>query len=155
MECFAAITAGLNVSDLTGAVAWLARGERYHKRVNAAPANFTTRLGVLIDQAVTEGPQNVRVNARAILAMRDGFRRVSINISDLLNSEMDALSAQLNKGVVHRPMVVRAEQQNAPENVSDELFVTVKVIQRAWQGKRDELDATMRQLLSLLGLDRA
>lgn len=156
MEWIIGITTGLIVAGLTGAVGWLVRGETYRKRVDAAPTKFTARLTELIDRAVEEGPEHARVNARAILAMRDSFRRFSISISELLNSEMDVLAAQLNNGVVYRPIVVRAEQQDAKEHPSDaELFDTIKVLQKAWRGKKDELDVTIRQLLALLGLDRA
>jgi len=156
MEWIVGIATGLIVSALTGAIGWFVRGETYRKRVDAAPTKFTARLTELIDRAVEEGPRNARVNARAILAMRNGFRRVSISISELLNSEMDVLAAQLNNGVVHRPILVRAEQRDVNEHLSDaELFETIKVLQRAWRGKKDELDATIRQLLTLLGLDRA
>ena len=156
MELAISIVAGLIVSALTGAVGWLMRGETYRKRVDAAPTKFTARLTELIDKAVEEGPSHARVNARAILAMRDSFRRYSISLSELLNSEMDVLAAQLNNGVVHRPMVVRAEQRDAKENLSnEELYETITVLQKAWRGKKDELDVTIRQLLALLGLDRA
>lgn len=156
MERIVSIVAGLIVSVLTGTVGWLLRGETYRKRVDAAPSMFTARLTELIEKAVKEGSKHARVNARAILAMRDSFRRYSISLSELMNSEMDVLAAQLNNGVVHRPMVVRAEQRDINDNLSnEELYETITVLQKAWRGKKDELDVTIRQLLALLGLDCA
>lgn len=72
------IATGLIVAFLTFALGWLLRGEQYRRRVDAAPTKFIARLTELIEHAVKEGPEHARVNARAILAMRDSFRRHSL-----------------------------------------------------------------------------
>ena len=156
MEWIVGIATGLIVSGLTGAVAWLLRGEAYRKRVAAAPTLFVGHLDALIRRAVSEGPRKARINARAIVGMRNSFRQHTIAISQLLNSEIDTLAAQVTDGNVVRPLMVRMELQDAQRHASDEsLYETITVLERTWESKRDEIEVSMRQILSLLGLDRA
>lgn len=156
MEWLVGIATGLIVSGLTGAVAWLLRGEVYRKRVDAAPTKFVRHLDLLIQRAVKEGPENARMNARAIVGMRNSFRQHTIAISQLLNSEIDTLAAQVTSEGILKPIVVRADLQNADQHTSNEsLYETIKVLERTWQAKRDEIEISIRQMLSLLGLDRS
>jgi len=69
---------------------------------------------------------------------------------------IDTLAAQVTSEAILKPMVVRAELQNAQDHASNEsLYETIKVLERTWQAKRDEIEVSIRQMLSLLGLDRA
>lgn len=156
MEWIIGIVTGLIVSGLTAALAWFVRGESYRKRIDAAPQKFVEHLDSLIARAVREGPEKAHINARAITGMRNSFRQHTIAISQLLNSEIDILEAQISDNVVMRPIVVRAEMKNAPEHVSTEqLYETITVLERTWTAKRDEVAISIRQMLSFLGLDRA
>ncbi len=147
---------------MTGAVAWLKRGETYHKRIDDAPTKFIEHLDSLIKKAVEEGEENARINSRAIVGMRNSFRQHIISISTLLNSEIDTLEAYLSDGVAMKPMVVRAELRDSREsdnnkfNVSnEELYETIKVLERTWSSKKDELNLSIRQVITMLGLDKA
>ena len=156
MEWIIGIATGLIVSALTGAVAWLLRGEAYRKRIDAAPTKFVRHLDNLIHRAVKEGPPYARINARAIVGMRNSFRQHTMTLSQLLNSEIDTLAAQVTDGAVLKPIVLSAELPDPQQRASDEsLYTTITVLERTWESKRDEIEISIRQMLSLLGLDRA
>lgn len=161
MELIISIGAGLIVSVLTGTTAWLFRGETYRRRVDNAPTKFVEHLDSLIKKAVEEGVENARINSRAIVGMRNSFRQHIVTISQLLNSEIDLLEAHLSDGVVMRPIIVRAElrqeqeEKNSRGISNEELYETIKVLEKTWLSKKDELDLSIRQIIVMLGLDKA
>jgi hypothetical protein len=155
MEWIIGIVTGLIVSALSAGIAWFARGESYRKRVVAAPTKFVDNLDSLIRRAVAEGPEDARVNARAIVGMRNSLRQYTVAISQLLNSDIDVLQAQVTEEPILRPLIIRAELQNPSEQVSNRaLYETIRVLERTWKSKRDEVETSIRQMLSLFGLDR-
>jgi len=158
MELLISIGAGLIISALTGTVAWLLSGEIYRKRVVDAPTKFIKHLDALIKKAVDEGAENARINSRAIVGMRNSFRQHIISIAQLLNSEIDLLEANLSDGVVMKPIVVRAELRKSEEEhgiSNEELYETIKVLEKTWLSKKDELNLSIRQIITMLGLDKA
>lgn len=150
---------------LFGAIGYLIRGERYRRRLESAPHKFVKELGELINRAGRDGKQNVALNARAIVSLRNTVGSHITAIRDLLNHEIDELERHLGRRDVGRRPLDRRSQVSLDRRVdreskklelSDErLYGLIKVLERTWTSKCDQVELEIQKMLVVLGLDKA
>jgi len=108
----------------------------YRRIVEDAPGKFTRRLRELIGRASESRDAELVARSRALVAARNGYRSVLDSVGSRLDSEIDALEAELRKPRPD-PAVIRT---------------LTRVLQAKWPAKEDEIELAVRKLMTELGL---
>lgn len=149
------IVAPLAVALITflAGIALKARSDkaRYKQKVQSAPEKYVGELDKLIRDALEEGEANALINARAIVAARNGFRNTLVAISSQLNSEIDRLAINIGEEII-KPQFA-SELRTAIDNSSGvEAYQTIKVLAKIWPGRKIKIEVEVRKLLTEMGL---
>jgi hypothetical protein len=146
------VVAPLLVAAITGPAAWILGRWKAQAHTRSAPIRYVERLDELITRGEREGPGNAVVNARAIVAARDGLRSSLVSLSGQLNSEIDRLAGEIVRGGV--PYVVTRVENHirSDEPNPEEVFNTIRVLARTWPAKREQIQVEVRKLLAELDL---
>lgn len=118
-------------------------GRELGKLVMAAAATAPAEVAPVTGQPATTPPADDGAkaidSARAILAMRDGFRASLDGVRGAMNSDMDALAAELGN----------------PAPTAGKVREILDSLKMNWPGREKDLEAATRRLLGDLGLAQA
>lgn len=151
-----AIMDPVTLSALIGAAATVAaaviaknwgerRGARQERQqwvqaLSSAPSEYANRLSDLIDGANAAPDSEIVIHARAIVSARNDLRDSLINLSTLLNSDIDRLSSDVS---------------SAPEaDRIGSVRSTISVLKLKWPSKKEQVAVELRKVLAELGLER-
>src|SRR5437868_4273874 len=112
-----AVGAGVTVAALSALAGYLIRGERDRKRVGEAPILYVKRLDELIARGVREGADQAIINARAIVAARNGLARSLVSISSSLNSQIDRLAEEIGEAVLNTGSLSQVSEKVSPTSL--------------------------------------
>jgi hypothetical protein len=117
--------------------------QQYVQTLQAAPEVYISDLGRLIEDADRPGGDLV-AETRAIVSTRDDLRSSLTSLSELLNSDIDALARSL------------VEYEKPPRGKRDATAVQerIKVLAKKWPSKKRQIEYEIRKLLAELGVDR-
>ncbi len=107
----------------------------YEQRVEAAANIYADHLDRLIREANTQEGRQVRISAQAIVSTRNDLRSSLVSLNNLLNSDIDVLAEMI-------------ESDASAGQLADRL----KVLEKKWPAKKDQVSVELRKLLSELGL---
>jgi hypothetical protein len=120
--------------------------QKYEKVLNDAPTVYVEHLHKKIKQPVSGNAGEILLKAKDIVSTRNDLRSTLTAMTALLNSEIDHLSAQLDAADAKR---LRGDYWN-----SGEIEEALKVLERKWIVKPDQVKFEVRKLLGDLGLTR-
>ncbi|MEO4026549.1 hypothetical protein ABH313_00630 [Chromobacterium vaccinii] len=109
--------------------------QTYEKRVESAVDIYADHLDKLIREANTESGSEIRVAAQAIVSTRNDLRSSLVSLNSLLNSDIDVLAEML-----------------AADASAGQFSNRLKVLEKKWPAKRDQVKVELRKLLAELGL---
>lgn len=154
------LAATLVIALVSGGAAYFLRDRQYEKQLENAPGVYVEQLDSLIQRAVQEGPQDARVNARAIVAARNSLAGSLESVAASLDGEINHLATQIaqptvSDRILKEPLIGRGSDTGPrpPPPASDqEVYDTIRVLQRVWPSKRRQIEIQVRKLLAELGL---
>ena len=129
------VIAGLIVAGLLGVIGFYFGQRTYEQRLESAPSLYTDHLDRLIREAADDQASEVKVSAQAIVSTRNDLRSSLVSLNSLLNSDIDVLAELL--------------ESNAS---AAQISSRVKVLEKKWPAKRDQVKVELRKLLAELGL---
>jgi hypothetical protein len=148
-------TAAIIAAMITGAcgIAAVIIAERrgYHKGAHDTAAEyrqmhemainrFASSLGQYIERPISGVGDDLEVRARAIVRIRDDYRRNLTSLSDALNSELDDLANLV------------AELRAGNRDVLPEIQRTLAVLKEMWPTKTITISVATQRILAELGL---
>lgn len=137
LEFGTGILASLFAAAIAAGIGYVFRGLQFKKAVFNAPKRYVDHLDNLINGAVDGGFNNVEINGRALVSTRDDLRKSLVSLADLLNSDIDLLSSQIEKGYKHHL-----------------IYETVQVLSKKWPSKKDQIQVEIRKVIAELGLEK-
>ena len=144
------IIAGLIISGISGAAGFGIKKVLTKRKIKALPKKWVERIGKLIEQSITDGPDRCVINARAIVASRDAMRKSLITLTGTLNSELDKLAHAIGEKVEGTE---KYEQGSDPYINEERVWEQLQVLVLYWEMKGDEIEDAIRKVITELGLD--
>lgn len=121
---------------------WRWTERRYKRKHEPAALVFHRKLGKVIEEAERTRGRNALIKARAIVELRDSYRKSLTVISQHLNGQIDSLGRVL-EALVRDP-------GNAA--IADEVGMIVRVLGTTWPEKEAIIEVELRKLLAEEGL---
>ncbi|QPI65543.1 hypothetical protein [Vreelandella venusta] len=145
------VIAGLIVAAISGGTGYGIKAIRAKKKIRGAPRKYVERIGEMIDRAYEEGPGNVVVHAKAIVATRDSLRGSLQQASSKLNSQIDALAESV--GLPFQRSESWEVSQEKGEVNSEKAWEMIQVLKKYWPAKGMEIEYEIKKILAELDLD--
>lgn len=121
----------------------------YETVFNAAIETYSTKLGELVMKASGDasdkvGPERLEISGRSIVSARNELRSRLINLSNILDSEIDELEKDIS------------ELKKSPNNnaYQEKVRKTILVLAEKWPIKSESIKVEVRKLLAELGIER-
>lgn len=117
--------------------------KKFKQQYEEAVKRFSANIGVKINRVSGTGLNNIEVLARSIVATRNDLKRNFVNLSSLLNSDLDQLEEE----------VKRLEKDPYNKTLQITVKKTLEVIDKKWDSKQDQIRLEIGKLLKELGIE--